>query len=158
MSSPRFQIKRAPGSLKETEAALVKACGGLEKAAALTRVGDSQLQRYTAPGEPDCHMPADVVRSLEMHCGVPHVTSHLAMVTRHVLIDVSEGESAQAAGHLAKVGQETAELFKEFGTVIADGSISPREAGRLMQAVMRDMNALAALYGDLARLLPDGGA
>jgi hypothetical protein len=39
--------EREPGSLKDAETALVKACGGLELAARLTRVRKTQMARYT---------------------------------------------------------------------------------------------------------------
>jgi hypothetical protein len=97
-------------------------------------------------------MPIDVVESLELHCGVPHVTRFLALQTQHVLISVSEGSSADTAVHMAMIGQETGGLFKEFGESIADGTISNREAARLSAAAMRDINALAALCGDLGRI------
>lgn len=145
-------IERSPATLKGAEDDLVKACGGLERAAALTRVRYSQMQRYTAPGEPDCHMPIDVVESLELHCGTPIVTRFLALQTQNVLISVSEGASAETAVHMANIGQETGALFKEFGESIADGTITNREAARLSAAAMRDINALAALCGDLGRI------
>jgi len=153
MSSPRSQIAREPGSLKEAETALVKACGGLAKSAALTRVRESQLGRYIAPSEPDSHMPADVILSLEMHCQQPIVSGFIGMETQHMMLSLLDGRSAEVGTHLAQVGQETALLFKEFGASIADGTISPKEAGRIRAAVLRDMQALAALYGDLGRII-----
>lgn len=152
MKTPGTYIERTPATLKDVEAELVKACGGLDKASALTRVRPSQMQRYTAPGEPDCHMPIDVVESLELHCGQPLVTRFLALQTQHVLISVAEGASADTAVHMAMIGQETGGLFKEFGESIASGTISNREAARLSAAAMRDINALAALCGDLGRI------
>lgn len=152
MRTPGTIIERPPGTLKEAESALVTACGGQEKAAALTRVRPSQMQRYTAPGEPDCHMPIDVVLALELHCGVPHVTRFLALETQHILVSMGETHSATATVHMASIGQETGALFKEFGESLADGTITPKEAGRLRAAAMKDINALGALCGDLNRV------
>ena len=145
-------IERSPATLKGAEDELVKACGGLERAAALTRVRYSQMQRYTAPSDPDCHMPADVIESLELHCEQPIVTRFLALQTQHVLISVSEGASADTAVHMANIGQETGALFKEFGESIADGTVSTKEAAKLRAAAMKDIAALAALCGDLGRV------
>lgn len=151
--TPRTYIERMPASLKDAEAELVTACGGMEMASALTRVRASQMQRYTAPSEPDCHMPADVIKSLELHCGKPIVSSYLALKTGHVLIDTSARAAADTAVHMALIGQETGELFKHFAESIADGTITKKEAAKLQSAVKRDINALAGLYGDLARAI-----
>lgn len=156
MKHPGTYIERAPGSLKDAENALVTACGGQEKASSLTRVRPSQMQRYTAPSEPDCHMPLDVVLALELHCGVPHVTRFLALETQHILVDIGETETAPAAVHMANIGQETGALFKEFAESLADGSISAKEAGRLRAAAMKDIIALGALFGDLNRVQRGG--
>lgn len=152
MNYPKPYIPREPATLKDAQTELVRECGGTEKAAALTRVSPSSMQRYTAPSDNECNMPVDVVLALEMHCGVPHVTRFLALQTQHVLVSVAEGSSADTAVHMALIGQHTGELYKQFGESIADGTISNREAARLSAAAMRDINALAALCGDLGRI------
>lgn len=152
MSSPRFQIEREPATLKDAEAELVKACGGLDKASALTRVRPSQMQRYTAPSEPDCHMPADVIESLELHCGQALVSAFIGLQNNRVMIDVSPRAAADTTIHMALIGQHTGELYKQFGESISDGTITPKEAAKLRAAAMKDIAALAALCADLGRV------
>ena len=55
------------GTLKQAQAALIKAVGGLDGAAANCRVGRSTLHKYVDDGEEnkDRHMPVDVVATLE---------------------------------------------------------------------------------------------
>lgn len=151
MNSPKPYIPREASTLKEAQRALVTACGGTERAAALTRVSPSQMQRYTAPSDADCHMPADVVESLEMNCGLPIVSRFIALQTQYVLVGVSPGQGADVAVHMAAIGQHTGELYRKFGETIADGTITAREASELEAAAFKDMNALAALVGDLRR-------
>jgi hypothetical protein len=151
MSSPRFQIPREPGTLKDAASALVKACGGLEKASALTRVKPSQMQRYTAPGEPDCHMPVDVVVALELNCAQPLVTQFLALQAGGVLLRVPRGARSRRdyMRHLGAIGAKTGALYSHACEAIADGVLSLRERARVRGEALKTVTALVALIDDL---------
>lgn len=151
MSSPRFQIPREPGSLKDAEAALVKACGGLDKASALTRVKPSQMQRYTAPGEPDCHMPADVVMALEMHCGQPVVTQFLALQAGGVFLPLPKHgvDRKSYMRHLGAIGKDTGQLYSQACEALADGNLTSRERSKVRAESIKTICALTQFLGDL---------
>lgn len=148
---------REPGSLKEAEASLVKACGGLEAAAHLSRVKKSQLARYTDPGEADYHMPADVIRALELHCGVPHVTRFLAIEAGAVLIPLPRDGSRKACmKHLAGIGRDSGKLYGAACDALADGTLSGADRARVRSEAMKTMSALAALIADMRESEPHG--
>jgi len=152
MNSPGPNIRRDARSLKDAVTALVKECGGLERAASLTRVSPSSMQRYTSPADHDYQMPVDVALALEMSCGVPHVTRFLAMETKHVLVNTSPHDDTPLAVDVAKVGQEMAELFQKFGSAIADGKICKAEATALEESAVAGINALVSLMADTRRI------
>jgi hypothetical protein len=149
MRTPGTYIERQPVSLKDAETALVTECGGQDRAAALTRVRPSQMQRYTSPGEPRCHMPIDVVQALEMHCGVPHVTRFLAYQSSAVLIQFTKGDSAHVSAHLSAIGRETGEMFGKACDGLHDNCLSPKEAAAVKAEAFKTITALSALIGDL---------
>jgi hypothetical protein len=142
---------REPGSLKDAEAALVKACGGLDRASALTRVKPTQMHRYTAPGEPDCHMPADVIAALELHCGAPIVTRFLALGTGSILVTVP-GDRATGKSYLrtlAKIGRKTGVLSGDACDALADGTLTGHERAAVRADAIETIAALSALLGEL---------
>ena len=152
MNSPKPYIPREARSLKDAVSALVKECGGLERAASLTRVSPSQMQRYTSPSEHEYQMPVDVALALEMSCGVPHVTRFLALETSHVLVNTSPHDDTPLAVDVAKVGQEMADLFQKFAAAIADGKICVAEATALEESAVNGINALVSLIADTRRI------
>lgn len=158
MSSPRFQIPRQPGTLKDAEAQLVAACGGIEKAAALTRVRPAQMHRYTAPSEPDCHMPVDVVLALEMHCQEPCVTRFLAFEAGQLLVDIDKGNSEEFATHLAAIGRDSGALYAEACTGLRDGTLTRKEAANVLREALKTVVSVSALVGDLKKYLMKGDA
>lgn len=149
MKTPGTYLERQPGTLKDAEAALVTACGGMEKASSLTRVRPSQMQRYTAPGEPDCHMPVDVVLALELHCGVPHVTRFLAFEAQSIVVSVAKGDHASFNTHLSAIGRESGKMYAEACAALADGTMTPKEASRVETEALKTVTALSGLIGDL---------
>jgi hypothetical protein len=155
MRTPGTYIERQPVSLKDAETALVTACGGQDRAAALTRVRPSQMQRYTSPGEPRCHMPIDVVQALEMHCGNPHVTRFLAFQSQAVLVQFDKGDRAHVSGHLSAIGQKSGEMFGKACKGLADGTLSAKEAALVQAEAFKTITALSALIADL---MSTGGA
>lgn len=151
MSSPRFQIPREPGSLKDAEAALVKACGGLIRAAALTRVRKAQLHRYTDPSEPECHMPADVVVALELASGQPIVTQFLALQSAGVFMPLPKvgPEKKTYMAHLGAIGKDTGQFYAEACEALQDGSLSKKERAKVKAEAIKTIKALTEFLGDL---------
>lgn len=141
---------REPGSLKEAETALVGACGGIKRAAQLSRVEKSQMARYTDPACDDTHMPADVVRALELHCGAPHVSRFLVMAAGYVALKVPQKEDRKALmRHLGAIGRKNGQLYGDACEALADGRLSPRERAKVRGEALKTITALSALVGDL---------
>lgn len=120
-------------ALKTAFRALAKACGGLEAAAMETRVGDTQLQRYQSPHEPEAFAPVDVIADLEREAGRPVVTRALARLAGHVLFPLPPAAgSGPWVVRLAAVAQEAGEALAGLGQALADdGEITGDEARRL---------------------------
>ena len=115
--------------LKQATRQLVKACGGLEAAAAVTRVGHSELSRYYDPRE-KLHIPADIIADLERDCGRPILTQTLASLIGFELVQLPQTASGQDDCHhwsalLALLGEETAALLQNLARGLADhGTLS----------------------------------
>ncbi len=115
--------------LKQATRHLVKACGGLEAAAAITRVGHSELSRYYDPRE-KLHIPADIVADLERDCGRPILTQTLANLIGFELVQMPTIAGGQDDCHhwsalLALLGEETAALLQNLAKGLADqGTLS----------------------------------
>ncbi len=152
MNSPKPYIPREARSLKDAVSALVRQCGGLERAASLTRVSPSQMQRYTSPSEHDYQMPVDVALALEMSCGVPHVTRFLALETRHVLLNTAPQDNTPLAVDVANVGSEIGKLFEKFAAAMADGKVCVEEATAMEESAVRGINALVSMMADTRRI------
>lgn len=156
MNSPGTYIERPKATLKEAYALLVKACGGFVRAAAASRVEKSQMERYTLEAYPDCHMPADVVMSLEMHCREPIITRFLALATGHVLLPTTAKDDAPLAQDLAFVGHEMARLFEKVAAAMADGKIQTAEAAQIEAVAMDGINALVSVVAETRRIRRGG--
>lgn len=155
--------KRTPGSLKDAQQRLVSAVGGLDAAEIVLegRVKRGQLARYTSQIDDNLftHMPADVIRTLERVAGAPVVTEFLAAEAGAMLVPVTTCESRAESylAHLGAVGEKSGDLFRTMTGALADGVMTPVEAGENMAVVMHLTSALAVLYARLAKVR-DGGA
>lgn len=142
--------RRPAGSLKEAQADLVEACDGAVRAAALVRVGRSQLHKYTDADEPNdvVHMPVDVVRVLERFAGAPHVSRFLAAEAGFVLEPVTPAPGAadeRIAAQTVQVAASATELFGDASQALEDGHVDPQEAG----LIIRDIDALTRRTAEL---------
>ncbi len=151
MSAPRFQKPRAPASLKEAVAELVKLAGGIEAAMKKTRVSKSQIQRYTDPAHDDYHMPVDVVRALELDCGEPVVTRFLALESHALVVALPKAGEAHYSQHLAQIGRETGKLYGEAAEMLGQGK-TPKKAATVKREAMKTAAAIAGLISDLDRM------
>ncbi len=154
---PSSYKPRVPSSMKEAQTLLVDACGGPSKAAVLCRVGKAALHRYTDPdGDHEIvHMPLDIVRALEAHCGEPHVTSFLAHELGFQLTKLNASSAGEIAAKVANAAQQTAEYFAEVAADLADGKIEPDEAARIIKESGEAMDAIQSV-ADHVRPIRDG--
>lgn len=158
MNSPGANIRREPLSLKDAATQLVTACGGQERAAAMTRVSSSQIHRYTAPDQHDYQMPIDVVLALEIASGNPLVSRFMAQETGHILISTSPADNSPLAQDIATVGEGLAKFFAEWAAAMADGDVTPKEAARIEKRAVEGLNALAAVIAETRRIRKGGAA
>ena len=109
--------------LKQSSKRLIKACGGLEAASLVTRVGHSELARYYDPEE-KLYMPIDVAADLEATSGGLIVTKSLALMLGFALVPVqSQGELEPVQNWtalLAHLGAETAATLRQIGSALAE--------------------------------------
>jgi hypothetical protein len=141
---------REPGSLKQAQADLVEDCGGLDRAAGLTRVRRTQMGRYTDPADPETNMPADVVQALELHCGNPHVSRFLLLAAGYIAVPVPKKEShPELMRHLSGVLRKTGNLSGHACDAMADGKLSIKECALLRGEAMKTITALSALLGGI---------
>ena len=153
---------RAPGTLKAAENLLVYMCGGAPTAAKLLdgRVGPAQLQRYTDDsGEAaQVNMPVDIVLKLEAACENAVVTRYLAFAAHALLVPLPGGPDEPYLQHLCDIGQEVGEFFQTATGALADGVMTPKEAGDIKNKVMKLATELGVLLARLDRVIESGVA
>jgi hypothetical protein len=150
---------------------LVKACGGIERAAEIAFAGKSTVGRWQHAGEEDI-IPLPAALALEADCDRPFVTRVMADLNGRGLTD-PEASSAAAgcllSGHNALMG-EFAALTTEVAAATADGHVSPAEAemadraAAALERKLADFRATCAAKksgptsaaGDVTRLRPRG--
>ncbi len=126
--NPSLQITRSKSdsdytSLKQASKRLIKACGGLEAASMVTRVGHSELARYYDPAE-KLFMPIDVAADLETIAGNALVSQSLAHMLGYALIPIQPQVMVEPSHHwtalLAQLGEETAATLRQIGAALTD--------------------------------------
>lgn len=143
-------------ALKAACRALVRACGGPNAAAGITRSDAPRLSRYGA-AEEAMHAPLDVIADLEAEAGTPEVTRVLAGFLGYVLVpkpkaDVRGGVSIGDVGALAKeAGEAIAFLGQALGAPEALTAAKCRKMG-LRREVREAMEVLARIDGALEAL------
>ncbi|MGK2872395.1 MAG: hypothetical protein ACSLFL_09085 [Alphaproteobacteria bacterium] len=109
--------------LKQATKRLIKACGGLEAASMVTRVGHSELARYYDPSE-KLFMPIDVVADLEAISGNAYVCQSLAHMLGFSLVPLQPPEMLEPSHHwtalIAQLGEETASTLRQIGAALTD--------------------------------------
>jgi hypothetical protein len=143
-------------ALKTAAHVLVGEVGGLDAAAAATRVGRSNLSDYGRPGQPH-FMPIDVVLDLEIALHRPVVTQQLALAQGYDLVRiVADPAGGLVPAQLAAMGRETAALFATAAVALADGRLCPAERAALSGHAAELRRVLCDLAGALAA--GEGGA
>ena len=106
--------------------------GGIECAAASTRVNQAQIARYGQPHGTDW-MPIDVVADLEKEIGAPVVSRALAQTLGYELVPLPAGRwDGDINQQLAAMLKEMGDVVRSIGQALADdGCISKDEARKL---------------------------
>lgn len=130
-------------ALKSATRALIKACGGVTRAALVTRVAESQLSRASSDHETQ-FLPIDVVADLEEECGQAIVTGALAAL-QHLSV-TSRPRSVRVSDHVRCIGEvsrEFAEFVQVQSNAAADGVVDRKESAAALDAIEHVMRALA---------------
>ncbi len=112
----------------------IEALGGLEAAAACTRVGRSQLSDYTVPGS-DKFVPADVVLDIESVGGNPRVTSGLARALGFELVPVLPRDGSELADELVRIGRDVADLLTHAAHGLKGNKLLEMDRVAMIQAL-----------------------
>jgi hypothetical protein len=128
-------------ALKTGFRVLVQHAGGLEAAAAASRLNKTHLAVSYDQEAKDRFPALDVVADLERAAGVPVVTKLLAAMHGLALVHV-EPINGCAISAIAAVGQNSSEVFAAFGRAVADGAITDGERAVLRQEML-DLVAVA---------------
>lgn len=134
---------------------LIRACDGLEEAAAACRVGKSQLANFqdaerVQDPERAQYMPADVIADLEAYCGQPLYSKEI-FEARPAAIDTSTMMEEALGGLKAMT-----EVVGQVAAATADGVITElerRQLEEIMVVVSRTLQRLSA-----GNTMPNGGA
>ncbi|HYH17612.1 MAG TPA: phage regulatory CII family protein [Azospirillum sp.] len=129
---------RQPGTLKASYAELVERCRGQDRAAELTGLSQSTIQRITDPDSANrnAHFKVPDVRALQAASGCMVVTEFLAAEQGYLLFrPLTDADAGNLPQDLAAVGEQVGRLFAEFAAAMGnDGRVDAREAARMLDA------------------------
>lgn len=140
--------KRDSGSLKEAEAQLVNACGGLKVAASVSRIGKSVIAAATDSDHPERHLPVDVVVDLERRAGQPIVTRYLASESGHLLLPVRGEMSEPYPIVISRITKEVGELLTAGAFALREGKMNAAGARNIKREALDLAAAIAELIAD----------
>jgi hypothetical protein len=138
-------------ALKTGFRVLVQHSGGLEAAAAASRLNKTHLAAGYDQEAKDRFPALDVVADLERAAGEPIVTKLLAAMHGLALVRV-EPVSGCAMRAIASVGERSSEVFAAFGRAMADGAMTQEERAVLH----RELLDLVAAAKEAAAMLGKG--
>ena len=130
---------------------LVSACGGVEAAAAACRVGKSQLGRYQSPHDQEM-LPIDVVAALERATGLWPVTTALARLSGHALVQLhAEPGAPELLLRLGDLMRRTGEACAEGAAAMADGQLTEQERAGLSVRLHDTLTVASSLMAWLSQ-------
>lgn len=150
---PRHHGAQTYAGLKAATRLVLRDCGGLDAAAASSRVGRSQFSDYANPNS-DKFIPVDVAIDIEAIGGIPHVTAALARAQGYELLPVEPRDRGQLGLALAAISAGVGTLFATVATAFADGHLTPEEEADLY----RDLDNVIRLASEARALLRRSGA
>lgn len=122
-------------ALKTAFRVLVARCGGLEAAAAATRVSKTCLAASYDGNAQDRWPAIDVIADLETAAGEPVLTKMLAAMHGYALVHVNPLPGSELRA-IAAVGERSAEVFAAFTHATADGALTAAERQALYQKLL----------------------
>lgn len=139
-------------SLKAATRKALKECGGLEMAAAETRVGVPTLSDYQNTANMDCFMPIDVLADLTATSKCTAVLDVLAAQSGCILTPLPLISGAPVlSAQLARVLKETGDVVAGAGQALEDQKISLRERTGLIRQVDEALAALVQFRNQIAQ-------
>ena len=136
-------------ALKTLFRELVDRAGGVDAAAACTRVARASLSNYGNPHHPS-FAPIDVVARLETLVGEPLITTCLARRAHCALVPVEPVREGDLSMLLAHVGRESGEVFQAYGEALAnDGQVCAEERAEISRRLADLARAAHAAMGHL---------
>lgn len=144
--------------VKAAQRDLIERCGGIERAVDITGFSKSQVGRWNNPNDPDL-MPVGAIRAMEADCGKALVTSVMAEANGRRLTDPEVERRADVSIMLAhaELMRQSAELSHTMAQAIADGHVSPSEAGQVDRVASMMEKAASDLRAALAVIKARGG-
>ncbi|MBO6759151.1 MAG: hypothetical protein JJ902_22695 [Roseibium sp.] len=137
-------------ALKAAVRALTRACGGQDRAAMATRVGQSTLSRYGSIAHPHEHVPLDVLMDLTIDADDPDVVRTLCRMANGVFVPLPKPSVVPttwtaALGAAVKSGGEAADTICR--ALNDDGQITPEEIAdfEIIEKLSAAIEALAVL-------------
>jgi hypothetical protein len=138
---------------------LLKATGGGNEAARVTRVAQQVLSSYGSldAQHAERFAPIDVVADLEAECGQPIVTRKLAELSNCLLVPLPRSGSADELDRQTlRTAQEYAELIARVMAAGRDGKITAEEAPPILTDIHELMVELAGMAEAVqARVIKD---
>lgn len=150
---PRLHAAAVYDLLKARCRDLVKAAGGQERAALITRGSQGKISEALSPLHPERYMALDQILDLERDADAPLVTRLLAEVAGYDLVQRDGAAPKTPARHLADV--ITAGNAVEAGlasSLADDGGLSPAEAADLITPVRQAILMFQQLDAQLSHL------
>lgn len=128
----RHHAAQEYSGLKAATRLLIRDLGGVDAAAACSRVGRSLMSDYGNPGS-DRFIPVDVILDTEAIGGAPRVTAALARSQGYELCPVVPRERGALGEALARISVGVGSLFSTVAASFADGVLSDAERAELAQ-------------------------
>lgn len=140
-------------AFKTLTRALIERLGGLEAAAACSRLARSRLADCQHM-HTEAFLPLDVVARLEAVAGEPLITQEMARRAGCVLVPVepvAEGEDAELMAH---IGREVGEAFAAYAAGMRDGSLDGEDRARLARELGDLQRHVTAMQARLVEHAP----
>ena len=144
--------------VKAAQRDLIKAAGGIDRAADITSISRSQIGRCNNAADPELLTIAAIIQ-LEAETGLPLVTQAMAEINGRRLTDPVH-DAARASELLSQYSdaiRHAGELMSAGAAAFADGKVTPAEAQIMDREAGRLERSLGELRKLTARVQAEGG-